>query len=389
MNTKLIFIFLLINFVLIGGCTKKVPQKDESKVQSLLEKTVNKNQDLQHGILLVHSDKLNIHWEFAYGTVGNRQKPITEDHTFHIASIGKTFTSALIGKLYEEGEISYNDPINKFLSDDILKDLHVYEGKAYSDEILVRHLLNHTSGIADYFEEQPEKGKSILELAMDEPDRFWTPIETIQWTKDNLEAHFPPGEGFYYSDTGYQLLGLIIEEITGKHMHESLHEYIFYPLNMNHSYQRFYSEPVEKSPYPIADIYMDQDEVSTYRSMSIDWAGGGIISNTEDLLLFHQALVNNTLLKEETFNKWEDWAKLDRGIDYGYGLVSLKFREMMFFLSDKLNMWGNWGSTSTYMFYNPVYDIYVIGAFNQTNFVQKQVQFMIKVINIVSKSSED
>ena len=172
-------------------------------------------------------------------------------------------------------------------------------------------------------------------------------------------------------------------------MHESLHEYIFYPLNMDHSYQLFYSEPVEKSPYPIADIYMDQDEVSTYRSMSIDWAGGGIISNTEDLLLFHQALVNNTLLKEETFNKWEDWAEFDRGIDYGYGLVSLKFKEMMFFLSDKLNMWGNWGSTSTYMFYNPVYDIYVIGAFNQTNFVKKQVQFMIKVINIVSKSSED
>ena len=84
-----------------------------------------------------------------------------------------------------------------------------------------------------------------------------------------------------------------------------------------------------------------------------------------------------------------DWAKFDRGIDYGYGLVSLKFKEMMFFLSDKLNMWGNWGSTSTYMFYNPVYDIYVIGAFNQTNFVKKQVQFMIKIINIVSKLTEN
>jgi hypothetical protein len=61
---------------------------------------------------------------------------------------------------------------------------------------------------------------------------------------------------------------------------------------------------------------------------------------------------------------------------------------MMFFLPDKLNMWGNWGSTSTYMFYNPVYDIYVIGVFNQTKFVKKQVQFMIKVINIVSKAGE-
>lgn len=385
MNMKLIFIFLLINFILIGGCTKMTPEKAENKIQSLLKKTVIKNQDLHHGILLVHSDRLNIHWKFAFGTIGKEQKLITEDHTFHIASIGKTITSALIGKLYEEGEISYDDPIKKFLSDDILKNLHVIEGKSYSDKILVLHLLNHTSGIADYFEEQPKESKSILELVLEEPDRFWTPLETIQWAKDNIKAYFPPGEGFYYSDTGYQLLGLIIEKITGKPMHESLHEYIFNPLNMNHSYQLFYSEPVEKSPYPIADIYKDQVEISTYQSLSVDWAGGGIISNTEDLLLFHQALVRNTLLQEETFNKWKDWAKFGKGIDYGYGLVSLKFKEMMFFLSDKLNMWGNWGSVSTYMFYNPVYDIYVIGAFNQTNFVEKQGQFFIKVVNIVSK----
>ena len=162
--------------------------------------------------VVFYSDRLNIHWKFAVGTVGKEQKPITEDHTFHIASIGKTITSALIGKLYEEGKISYDDPIKKFLSDDILKDLHVYEGKSYSDEILVRHLLNHTSGIADYFEEQPKEGKSIIELVIDEPDRFWTPVDTIQWAKDNLEAHFPLGEGFLYSDTGYQLLGLIIEK---------------------------------------------------------------------------------------------------------------------------------------------------------------------------------
>ena len=86
-------------------------EKAESKVQSLLERTVTKNKDLRHGILLVHSDRLNIKWKFACGTVGKEQKLITEDHTYHIASIGKTIASALIGKLYEEGKISYDDPI--------------------------------------------------------------------------------------------------------------------------------------------------------------------------------------------------------------------------------------------------------------------------------------
>jgi len=231
------------------------------------------------------------------------------------------------------GQLCADRRMHKDLSADILNNLHVFEGKSYSEKITISHLLNHTSGIPDYFEEQPKAGKSMLELVMDEPDRFWTPVETSQWAKDNLEAHFLPGEGFYYSDTGYQLLGLIIEKMTGKPLHENLHEYIFSPLHMIHSYQLFYSEPAKKSPYPIADMYMDDIEVSTYQSLSIDWAGGGIVSNTEDLLLFHQALVNNTLLKEETFDKWKDWVKFGKGIDYGHGLVSLKFKEMMFFLS--------------------------------------------------------
>ena len=386
MNTKFIVILLTAAVVLTAGCGAVPPEKAETEVRALLEKTVNKNRDLRHGILLVHSDRLDIHWKFAYGTVSGGKQQVTEDHTYHIASIGKTMTSVVISRLYEEGKISFDDPIRKFLPEDILNGLHVYEGNSYSDEILVRHLLNHTSGIADYFEEKPEKGKSILELAVDEPDCFWTPLETIQWAKNNLEAHFPPGEGFHYSDTGYQLLGLIIEEITGRPMHESLHEYIFQPLNMKHTYQLFYSDPVEESPYPMADLYLDRDEVSTFRSISVDWAGGGIVSNTEDLLLFHRALVNSSLLEKDTFNKWKDWAKFGRGIDYGYGLVSLKFKQMMFFLPEELDMWGNWGSTAAFMFYNPSHDVYVIGAFNQTNLVKKQVQFMIKVINIVSKS---
>lgn len=359
-------------------------QEMKHKIQTLLQKTVDKNKDLHHAVLLLHSDKRDIHWKFACSTKGE-QKQITQDHTFHIASIGKTITSALIAKLHEEGKIAYNDPIKKYLPADILNNLHVYKSKDYSDQILVRHLLNHKSGIADYFEEQPKEGKRILELAVIEPDRFWTPTETIQWAKDNLCAHFPPGEGFHYSDTGYQLLGLIIEKITGKPMHESLHQYIFEPLNMRHSYQLFYSEPMEKSPYPLAEVYLDEDEVSTFRSVSIDWAGGGIVSTTEDLLLFHRALVNNTLIKEETFNKWKDWAKFSPGIGYGYGLVNLKFNEMFFLLSKKLHMWGNWGSTSTFMFYNPFYDVYLIGAFNQANFVRKQVRFMVKVVNTLKK----
>jgi len=75
-----------------------------------------------------------------------------------------------------------------------------------------------------------------LEILLDEPHLFWTPEETIEWSKDYLKTHFPPGGGIHYTDMGYNLLGLIIEKVTDKPYHEVLHELIFKPLNMTHSY---------------------------------------------------------------------------------------------------------------------------------------------------------
>ena len=142
----------------------------------------------------------------------------------------------------------------------------------------------------------------------------------------------------------------------------------------------FYSEPKENSPYQIADTYIGKHEVSTYKSISIDWAGGGIISTTEDLLLFHQALVHHTLIKKETF----ELCVKDLG-RFGYGILFLNIRKMTTFLSNTLNMWGNFGSIGAYMFYNPTFDAYIIGSFNHSNYMVKQVFFVIDVIRKVSK----
>ena len=349
----------------------------EHKVRVLLDKRVHKDKSLHNAILLVHSEKYGIHWKFARG--------VTEDHTFHVASIGKTITSALIAKLFEQGLIDFEDPISKYLPQDLLDGLFVFDGFDYTDNVEIRHLLNHTSGIADYFTEKPKQGKSIIDLALDEPSRFWTARDTIQWAKDNLKTHFPPGEGFHYADTGYQLLGLIVEKIKGKPFHQSLHAEIFDPLGMTHTYQLFYSEPVQASPYPMASMYISEQDVTTFKSVSVDWAGGGLVSTTEDLLLFIQALNDNALIKKATFDRMKDWARFAKGIDYGYGLMSFRFGDMFFLLSSKNNMCGNSGSTGSYMYYVPAYDTYIIGTFNQMGYEKKHVMFLLKVLKILSK----
>lgn len=356
------------------------------KIKTKLEKMVLKRKDLRNAILLVHSDKLDIHWKFAFGITGVEHNQISAGNPYHIASIGKTFTSMMIAKLFERGLIFYDDPISKYLSIETLEGLFVYKGIDYCKDVLISHLLKHTSGIGDYYEDKPINGKSIKEMLVEDPERFWKPEVTITYTKENQKAYSIPAKRFHYSDTGYNLLGKIIEKITDKPFHENLHNEIFDPLGMVNSYFLFYSAPKEKSLYKIPDTFVGNHEVSTFKSLSIDWAGGGIVSTTEDLLLFQKALVNNTLIKKETFELCsKDLGKFGFGMDYGYGLLFLNVGKMTIILPKTLNMWGNFGSIGAYMFYNPTYDVYIIGSFNHSNYRVKQVIFVIDVIRKISK----
>lgn len=360
------------------------------KIKTKLNKAVKSSNYLRNAILLVHSDLRNIHWKFSAGATGQDNRRINPDHPYHIASIGKTFTSMLVARLFERSKIDIEEPITSYISSDLLENLFVYEGTDHAKEVKVRHLLNHTSGIADYFEDKPLSGKSIKQLAVEDPQRFWKPDELIDYTRNKQKTYSVPGNKFHYSDTGYVLLGKIIENISGKPFHENLHKEIFDPLGMENSHFLFYSEPKEKKLDEkfdkIADFFLGDHEVSTYKSLSIDWAGGGIVSTTENLLLFQKALVNHTLIKKETWDLWtKDTGRFLYGMKYGYGIMFLNIGKMTIVLPKKLNVYGNMGSIGAYMFYNPAYDIHLIGTFNHSKYVAKQVFFVIELMRKLSR----
>lgn len=361
-------------------------QRSLEAIGQQLENIVARKKDLQHALCLIHSDKHNLHWKFAAGTTGSENESIHADRAYHIASIGKTFTSVLIARLHERGALQYDDSIDQYLSPEMLRGLFVYKGVDYANQVLIRQLLNHTSGIADYYEDKPLQGKPMKVLAIEEPDRFWTPDETISYSRENQKAVSAPGKRFHYSDTGYNLLGKIVEEVSGRPLYENLHAEIFDPLGMEHSCFHLRSEPKNRSNYPMLDTYLGEHEVSAFQSCSIDWAGGGIVSTMEDLLRFQQALVKNTLIARETLEMCkQDVGRFGFGMDYGYGILHLNISTLGLIMPKVLNMWGNFGSLGTYMFTNPAYDIYIIGAFNHSNYVVKQVQFMIGVIRKLHK----
>ncbi len=341
---------------------------------------VRRDRKIHTAFLMVHSDRLDIHLNMAEGRTGDlRPSP---QQPYYIASVGKLFTSVLIAILSEQGLLTYEHPIADYLDEDMMKGLHVYKGKDYSHEIRIRHLLNHTSGLHDFFGDKPRRSKRMLDLLLDEPSRFWTPREAVQWSKQNLKSHFPPGRGFHYSDTGYHLLGLVIEKITSRPFHEALRVNIFHPVGMRHSCLWQHSQPDEKGAHPVAGVFVDDKNIVDYVSLSIDYAGGGIVSTSDDLLLFMRALVGHELIREDTFGKMRDWARFFPGIDYGYGLMNV--HTVPVFMPGKYNCWGNAGSVGSFMFYNPRLDLHVIGTLNRFRYHRNGLKLVFKCIDFVS-----
>ncbi|WP_052728408.1 serine hydrolase domain-containing protein [Domibacillus tundrae] len=148
------------------------------------------------------------------------------------------------------------DPLLKYFTSSELEGLFVVEGKDYAKNVTVEQLLAHTPGIGDYFEDPVQSGAPMTKLIISEPNKKWTPPELVDFTRKRQQAVGVPGQVFHYSDTGYILLGLLIEKVTGKPFHENLHERIFQPLNMNDSYLLYYSEPSNPKK-AIQDIWLN------------------------------------------------------------------------------------------------------------------------------------
>lgn len=115
-----------------------------SKIETSFRKLIHKDKKVQNAYLLVQSEKLGIDLNIAAGKTGSFEANIHQPN--HLASVGKLFTATLIGLLYEKKLLDFNDPIARHLDGNTMSNLHVFKGKDYSDQIMIRHLLMQTSG---------------------------------------------------------------------------------------------------------------------------------------------------------------------------------------------------------------------------------------------------
>ncbi len=227
--------------------------------------------------------------------------PMKPEHVFEIGSITKQFTAVGILMLVEQGKLTLNDELTKFIPD------YPTHGK----KITVHHLLTHTSGIKSY-----TGMPGLREFAK----KDMTPTELIDFFK-NEPMDFDPGEAYKYNNSGYILLGYIIEKLTGETYADFIEENIFKKIGMTSSY---YGSTTNIIPNRASGYQKGGDNVyrnADYISMTIPYAAGSLMSNVDDMLKWQQAIKNNTLVTQNSINKAFTNYTLNSGkpIDYGYG----------------------------------------------------------------------
>ncbi|WKK66482.1 serine hydrolase [Lutimonas zeaxanthinifaciens] len=218
-----------------------------------------------------------------------------------LGSITKQFTAMLILQLAEEGKLDLNAPVSDYLPD--------YPNDS-DPKITTHHLLTHTSGIPNY--------TAFPGFFKDESRDPYSPDDFIKKFEDK-ELEFTPGERFNYSNSGYFLLGVIIEKVSGKSYEEMLQEKIFTPLNMTGSGYDHHDEILKNR----ATGYEKQGRNyinSRYIDMTIPYAAGSLYSTVEDLYLWDQALYTNKLLSKEYMELYfKPYVKAFGETHYAYG----------------------------------------------------------------------
>jgi D-alanyl-D-alanine carboxypeptidase len=244
------------------------------------------------------------------------EAPVTRSTSFAIASVSKTFTAALILALAEEGRIDLDASVRRYLP----------ELKKISVKVKVRHLLDHTSGLRDYFFHA-----SIDKLLLSRPDRRWDATQAMKYVG---KAYFEAGKGWHYSNTNYLVLGMLAEVVGEASLADQVRTRFLRPLDLDHTWY----QPEEKAPVNVAHGYRFASAARTAPAIDLSdgtrlvpftsvvtaaGGAGGFAASANDLAHWAQALFGGDVLAPEYLDAMVDvagTAPFKSAIPYGYGV---------------------------------------------------------------------
>lgn len=320
----------------------------EEKLQALLEGTVGE----APGVMLrVNAPFQKLDFSGAAGEFCRETgEKLQAQHSFRIASMSKTFTGILCAQLMEQGKLELSSPAAALLPSDIARRIPVVDGHKV-DDITVELLLQHRAGFNDFALSQDW----FMDIAAD-PDRFREPIETARWALAHGEPVGAPDEQYHYSDTGFVLLGLILEQITATPYWQLCRERIFDPLHMHDTYLEGHEE--HRGELSHCYLVMDGEYIDALQiNGSCDWAAGGHVSTLADIDKFLRGAFNVQLFdKTETLDQFLTGRLAKPDFYYGMGVGRKQIHGK--------TLWGHLGHWGSFMYYCPEERLSLCGTLN-------------------------
>lgn len=343
----------------------------EKALQTVLDKTVDQKKVFGTSFAIKKED---FTW---FGASGN----LSTDQSYFIASTTKLFTTALVLRLKSEGKLSIDDKISKYLDKSIVRGLHTYKGKDYSDELTIKHLLSHTSGLPDYFQGKGTNGKSLEDEIISGNDQQWTFEQAIERTRA-MDPLFIPGakNKANYSDANFQLLGKIIEVITNNSYSMNCDELIIKFLNLSNTY--LYKDPTDRTP---KTLYYKTNELDIPKAMTSFGADGGMVSTSADMLIFIEAFFMGKLFPKEYISNLQEWNNIFIPMKSGIGIHLFKLPWFFNPTGAVPYFIGHSGLSGALAYYSPKENTFVAGTVNQVAHPDISFKTMIKLTQIAMK----
>jgi D-alanyl-D-alanine carboxypeptidase len=304
----------------------------------------------------IESPRVGLVWAGSAGRLAREEsRAMRADDAFRVASVTKSVTAAVSVRLAGEGRLALDEPLSAQLAPELLDRWRALEHLPHTTP---RQLLTHTSGVPNYFREE-----SFARRLREDPGRPWRPVELVDHAAEHGTWRFAPGRGFDYSDTGYVICGILVEEITGRPLHEVYREYVFDPLGMD----RTWLEGHEAARTPEVAHHYSEDVDWTTISPTIDWAGGGLVSTVADLARFVRGLWSERIIDAGglvEMTRWTTGASFapESGLRYerygmGMGLNVVEGVELL----------GHTGFVGAFAFYARDYDAVLVGTHNASH----------------------
>lgn len=247
-----------------------------------------------------------------------RTSPLTPEHLLQAGSIGKTYVAAVAMQLVEAGQLQLDAPAADYLGKE-----EWFDSIPNARQITVRMLMNHTSGIPEHVEEP-----TFLSDALKYPDKIYQPVELLRYIMGK-PAHFEAGKGWSYADTNYILLGMIIEQVTGRRFYALARQYLLTPLKLHATVAaesrvipglaNGFSMPDSPFGFQGSTLHNDTFVINP----QLEWTGGGFATTPLDLARWAKMLYEGEAFSPSVLPEMLQGvpAKLGPNTQYGLGVI--------------------------------------------------------------------